>query len=134
MDDVAEVPVRYTEVLYTKADRVATIILNRPDRLNAWTPVMAEEVHDAMARAGGDDDVRVIILTGSGRGFCAGADMSELKVAAGEGASKLTGTESPEEAVSILMGTKTEEQRDEENRLHVRSDFRKRSLLSSGHP
>lgn len=116
----------YTEVLYSVAGRVATITLNRPDRLNAWTPVMAEEVRDAMGRAGGDDNVRVIVLTGSGRGFCAGADMSELKGAAREGASALTGKEAPEEAVTLLMGTKTEEQRDNENRLNARSDFRKR--------
>jgi len=116
----------YEQIIYTVVDRIATITLNRPDRLNAWTPVMAEEVHNAMERAATDEEVRVIILTGAGRGFCAGADMGELKGAAGEGTSRLTGTEAPEEAVSILMGTKTEEQRDRENRLEVRSDFRKR--------
>ena len=65
----------YTEILYAVDDWIATIALNRPDRLNAWTPVMAEEVRDAMGTAGGDDGVRVIILTGSGGGFCAGADL-----------------------------------------------------------
>jgi len=116
----------YTQVLYDKADLVAIVTLNRPEKLNAWTPVMAEEVRDAMGRAGADDGVRVIILTGAGRGFCAGADMSDLKGAAGQGTSNLNGSESPEEAVSLLMGTRTEEQREAENRLNVRSDFRKR--------
>ena len=116
----------YTEVLYDKADRVAIVTLNRPEKLNAWTGVMAEEVRDAMGRAGADDGVRVIVLTGAGRGFCAGADMADLKGAAGQGTSNLNGSESPEEAVSLLMGTRTEEQREAENRLNVRSDFRKR--------
>ncbi len=70
------------ETLYEVADRVATITLNRPDRLNAWTSVMEQEVRFAMEQAAGDDDVRVVVLTGAGRGFCAGADMSILKSAA----------------------------------------------------
>ena len=66
-------------ILYDVADRVATITLNRPDRLNAWTPIMEREVRDAMQTASRDDGVRVIVLTGAGRGFCAGADMDALK-------------------------------------------------------
>ncbi len=116
----------YEQILYTVTNFVATITLNRPEKLNAWTPIMAEEVRNAMFRAGDDDGVRVIVLTGAGRGFCAGADMTELKDASARGASGLSGTESPEEAVSLLMGTKTEEQRDPENRLDGRADFRKR--------
>ena len=116
----------YEQIIYTVSDGVATVTLNRPERLNAWTPVMAAEVRDAMMKAGFDDEVRVVILTGSGRGFCAGADMTELKGAAGEGTSRLSGDESPEEAVGVLMGTKTEEQLEPENRLSARSDFRKR--------
>jgi len=118
--------VPYEQIIYAVADRISTITLNRPDKLNAWTPVMAEEVRDALDRASEDEDVRVIVLTGAGRGFCAGADMMELKDAAGQGASGLSGTESPEEAVSLLTATKTEEQRDPENRLSALSDFRKR--------
>ncbi|HEV2688341.1 MAG TPA: enoyl-CoA hydratase [Bryobacteraceae bacterium] len=66
------------ETLYQVAGRVATITLNRPDKLNAWTATMDQEVRAAMYQADADDNVRVIVLTGAGRGFCAGADMSLL--------------------------------------------------------
>ncbi|MEO6858391.1 MAG: crotonase/enoyl-CoA hydratase family protein [Solirubrobacteraceae bacterium] len=57
-------------------DRVLTITLNRPDRLNAWTPRMGEELIAAFDRADADDEVRAVVITGAGRGFCAGADLS----------------------------------------------------------
>lgn len=69
----------WREIEYAVADRVATVTLNRPDRLNAWTTTMEEEVRAAMARAAGDEEARVIVLTGAGRGFCAGADMTLLQ-------------------------------------------------------
>jgi enoyl-CoA hydratase/carnithine racemase len=73
------------ETLYNVADRVATITLNRPDKLNAWTATMEQEVRAAMYEAERDQDVRVIVLTGAGRGFCAGADMSLLNNIAQQG-------------------------------------------------
>jgi enoyl-CoA hydratase/carnithine racemase len=73
------------ETLYEVAKRVATITLNRPDKLNAWTAVMEQEVRAAMAEADRDENVRVIVLTGAGRGFCAGADMSLLSTVAMKG-------------------------------------------------
>jgi enoyl-CoA hydratase/carnithine racemase len=73
------------EILYCVANRVATITLNRPDKLNAWTAVMEKEVSSAMENAERDHDVRVIVLTGAGRGFCAGADMSLLSAVAEHG-------------------------------------------------
>jgi enoyl-CoA hydratase/carnithine racemase len=68
----------YEQILYEAADGVATITLNRPERLNAWTGTMAKELRDALTTAEADADVKAIILTGAGRGFCAGADMNDL--------------------------------------------------------
>jgi enoyl-CoA hydratase/carnithine racemase len=59
--------------------------LNRPDRLNAWTELMESEVRSHLEKAEQDDEVRVIVLTGAGRGFCAGADMSLLSAVAERG-------------------------------------------------
>ena len=69
----------YEQILYAIADRIATITMNRPERLNAWTPHMGGELYDAFASAARDPEVRVIVVTGAGRGFCAGADMSNLR-------------------------------------------------------
>jgi enoyl-CoA hydratase/carnithine racemase len=57
-------------------DRVLTITLNRPDRLNAWTPTMGRELIEAFDRADADDEVRAVVITGAGRGYCAGADLA----------------------------------------------------------
>lgn len=66
----------YTEITYEVADSVATITLSRPDRLNAFTTTMCREIVAAFDAADADDQVRVVLLTGAGRGFCAGADLS----------------------------------------------------------
>jgi enoyl-CoA hydratase/carnithine racemase len=78
--------VGYAEILYDVRDRVATVTLNRPAALNAWTAVMGREVRDAMTQAARDEGVRAIVLTGAGRGFCAGADMNLLAGLSGGGA------------------------------------------------
>jgi enoyl-CoA hydratase/carnithine racemase len=84
----------YREILYRVEDPTATLTLNRPDRLNAWTDRMGIEVKHALAQAEDDSRVVAVILTGAGRGFCAGADMQRLKdltrgMAQGEGAGEL---------------------------------------------
>ncbi|HXN73984.1 MAG TPA: enoyl-CoA hydratase [Candidatus Acidoferrales bacterium] len=81
------------ETQYQVADRVATITLNRPDKLNAWTAVMEGEVRAAMDEAERDENVRVIILTGAGRGFCAGADISLLSTVATKGLDSMQRTQ-----------------------------------------
>ena len=67
-----------SQILYDVCDRVATITLNRPEALNAWTTVMEGEVRASLIEASSDDKVSAIILTGAGRGFCSGADMNNL--------------------------------------------------------
>ena len=66
----------YETILYQVQDRILTITLNRPDKLNAFTPTMQHELIDAFDCADRDDNVRAVIVTGAGRAFCAGADLS----------------------------------------------------------
>jgi len=66
----------FRQITYEVDDRIALVTLNRPERMNAWTITMMEELIDAFHRADTDDDVRVIIVTGAGRAFCAGADLN----------------------------------------------------------
>src|SRR5580700_6044174 len=101
------------EMLYQVDARVATITLNRPDKLNAWTAIMEREVRAAMEEAERDPLVRVIILTGAGRGFCAGADMSLLSSVAEHGLD-----EKGREQALRNSGSTAEE--------GVRADFRKK--------
>jgi enoyl-CoA hydratase/carnithine racemase len=66
----------YEQIRVELANRVLTITLNRPERLNAWTPTMGRELIAALDDADADDEVRVIVFTGAGRGYCAGADLA----------------------------------------------------------
>jgi enoyl-CoA hydratase/carnithine racemase len=70
-DDVAD----FEQIRYAVDDNVLTITLNRPERLNAWTATMQRELIEAIDQADSDDQVRAIVVTGEGRGFCAGADL-----------------------------------------------------------
>jgi enoyl-CoA hydratase/carnithine racemase len=87
----------YSDILYKVEGPILTITLNRPDKLNAYTAVMGRELTDAFRRADADDAIRVVIVTGAGRGFCAGADISaganSFDAASGNSAS--FGTQAP---------------------------------------
>jgi enoyl-CoA hydratase/carnithine racemase len=87
-DDMTE----FSDVLFEVKDRVAIVTLNRPDRLNAYTGRMAGGIKQAFAKAANDSNVRVIVLTGAGRGFCAGADMEVLSAHVAEGGNSATRT------------------------------------------
>jgi enoyl-CoA hydratase/carnithine racemase len=68
--------VNFEQITTEVVDRVLTITLNRPERLNAWTATMGRELIEAFDRADSDDEVGAIIVTGAGRGYCAGADLA----------------------------------------------------------
>lgn len=68
---------QYETILYEVADHIATVTLNRPDKLNAFNSQMAQELIDALDRIDADDNVRAVIFTGSGRAYCAGADLGK---------------------------------------------------------
>jgi enoyl-CoA hydratase/carnithine racemase len=94
------------EILYSVADWVATITLNRPDKLNAWTPRMEEEVRVAVHAATADDNARAIVVTGAGRGFCSGADMSSVSAMADEtGPVQAESADNFEQRFSFLLAT-----------------------------
>ncbi len=78
-----------SDVLYEVSQRIATLTLNRPDRLNAYTAGLGDALRAAVRRAAADPDVRVIVLTGAGRGFCAGADMDSLSAGSASGGASL---------------------------------------------
>jgi 2-(1,2-epoxy-1,2-dihydrophenyl)acetyl-CoA isomerase len=79
----------YENILFDQKDGIATITLNRPDKLNAYTTEMGDEVTHAFRAVQRDEETRVIILTGAGKAFCAGADLEHLKAhEAGQNVSK----------------------------------------------
>lgn len=101
------------QTIYAVAHGVAMITLNRPDKLNAWTATMEQEVRSAVDEAERDGQIRAIVLTGSGRGFCAGADMSLLDAVAKQG----LGDGERERALSNTESRQRE---------HVRPDLQKK--------
>ncbi len=76
----------YQHILFERSEGIATITLNRPEVLNAYIPDMGDEIVDAFSVARGDEAVRVVILTGAGRGFCAGVDLKYMRANAERGA------------------------------------------------
>src|SRR4029077_1507589 len=92
-----ESAVSYETIRYEADGPALTITLNRPEKLNAYTAQMGAELADAIVRADEDDAIRAVILTGEGRGFCAGADLSagadSYDTAGGAGAKNFGGAE-----------------------------------------
>ena len=72
---ISTLPATYTQILCETGNGILTITLNRPDRLNALTETMRDELIRAFAEADSNDDIRAVIVTGAGRAFCAGADL-----------------------------------------------------------
>src|SRR5206468_2333269 len=79
------------EVLYEVSDHIATITLNRPDRMNTISRTMLGQLTEHLVAADEDPEVRVVILTGTGRAFCAGLDLSEVTRPAGPGKEGISG-------------------------------------------
>lgn len=75
---------KFGDVLYESRDRVATITLNRPERYNAISESMPDDIADAFAQADNDDSVHVVVLTGAGKGFCGGYDLHTYAESGGE--------------------------------------------------
>jgi 2-(1,2-epoxy-1,2-dihydrophenyl)acetyl-CoA isomerase len=69
----------YQHIIYDKKDRVATISFNRPEKLNAMDRIMSQELHESLQDVQADPSIRVLVLTGEGRGFCSGADVSAFR-------------------------------------------------------
>ncbi|MFC1965621.1 enoyl-CoA hydratase/isomerase family protein [Chloroflexota bacterium] len=68
----------YKDIIYTKEGGIATITMNRPDRMNSFSPEMSEGLYQAITDAGNDKGVRVLVITGAGRVFCAGGDVKAM--------------------------------------------------------
>ncbi|HCY05500.1 MAG TPA: hypothetical protein DHU16_08595, partial [Gammaproteobacteria bacterium] len=64
------------QITFDVQDKVALVTLNRPDQMNTWTPIMSRDLSDAMYECDENDDIRAVVITGAGRAFCAGADLS----------------------------------------------------------
>jgi enoyl-CoA hydratase/carnithine racemase len=92
----------YEDILFEVADPVAAIVLNRPDRLNAFRTQTMHELRDAVGRAAADERVVGIVITATGRGFCAGLDSADLAQAAAPGTEPRSSRERPDEAPALF--------------------------------
>jgi len=122
----------YENIISTVTDHIAVITLNRPKRLNAVTPLMAQEIRTALYAAADNDDVRVIVITGAGRGFCAGADMAEIQAGSETGLARLKDAKNARQGVTLLTAIPTEEELDPENSRNLHPQFRGRYSFLHG--
>jgi 2-(1,2-epoxy-1,2-dihydrophenyl)acetyl-CoA isomerase len=98
-----EPTVPYETILFEIADSVATLTLNRPDKLNSFTAAMHRDLRDAMQKVRDDKSLRVLLITGAGRGFCAGQDLSE-RVMSGDAANVDVGATLEENYNPLVLG------------------------------
>jgi 2-(1,2-epoxy-1,2-dihydrophenyl)acetyl-CoA isomerase len=96
----------YETIIVDITDAVMTITMNRPERLNAWTYQMGSEMESALKAGNEDDDVDAFVVTGAGRGFCAGADIKELFQAQAESGEVRGGSREPGDWVGLLRNSK----------------------------
>ena len=108
----------YECLLYEVKDGIATLTLNRPERLNALGGTLRQDLHDAVTRAGADPEVRVMVLTGAGKGFCSGGDVKAMgeakagqrerplleKIAPGRDRTLLAMREAPQPIIAAVNG------------------------------
>ena len=114
----------FTQIAYSVEDRVATVVLDREERLNAFTPVMREELIEAFDLVDGDDSVRVAIVTGRGRAFCAGADL-------GSGASTFDSAAQARTADQARRGTIAGVARDGAGRVTLRLARSRKPIIAA---
>lgn len=95
----------YETILTENIDGVLLITINRPDRLNAWTYQMSDELVDAVTKANADEDILAMVVTGAGRGFCAGADIEAVFNAQLEGKDVTTSSD-PRDWVALMRESK----------------------------
>jgi 2-(1,2-epoxy-1,2-dihydrophenyl)acetyl-CoA isomerase len=98
--------VAYEQILTEQRDDVLVLTLNRPERLNAWTPRMTYELSEAIVEAEADPSIGALVLTGAGRGFCAGADISAVFDAQLQGESGAAAMDHERDWVELLRSTK----------------------------
>ena len=96
----------YETILVDTEDTVTTITLNRPERLNAWTYQMNDELVDAINKGNADNNVEAFVITGAGRGFCAGADVKDLFQAQAESGEVRRGSNEPNNWVNLMRESK----------------------------
>src|SRR3954451_12829858 len=98
--------VAYEQILAEQRDEVVVLTLNRPDRLNAWTPQMSRELTEAIEAADRDPSVGAVVVTGAGRGFCAGADISAVFGAQIQGETRAAEPRRTRDWIELIRSTK----------------------------
>lgn len=96
----------YEQIVRDQRDDVVVLTLNRPERMNAWTPVMMAELTDAIAAADGDRSVGAVVVTGAGRAFCAGADVAAVFNAQLEGDRRAGAAQTDRDWIELIRSTK----------------------------